>query len=126
MTTTTVRNPDDAAHFMHVKPVRQRVKVRRGGEVLAESTAALRIMETGREPYDPVVYIPRGDVSDALEPVPGKSTHCPLKGDASYFAADGEEIAWTYDRPLEGARLIGDYVAFHPDKVAIEQIGTEA
>lgn len=126
MTTTTVRNPDNAAHFMHIKPVRQRVKVRHDGKVLAESTAALRIMETGREPYDPVIYIPRGDVSDVLEPVSGKSTHCPLKGDASYFAAEGEEIAWTYDRPLEGSRPIKDYVAFHPDKVAMEMIGAEA
>ena len=37
MTTTTVRNPDNAAHFMHIKPVRQRVKVRHDGKVLAES-----------------------------------------------------------------------------------------
>lgn len=123
MATTTVHNPDNQAHFMHVKPVRQRVKVLHAGKVLAESTDALRIMETGREPYDPVVYIPRGDVSGALKPEGAKSTHCPLKGDASYFTFDGEEIAWTYDRPLEGSKLIKDYVAFYPDKVTIEEIG---
>lgn len=125
MATTTVRNPDNEAHFMHVKPIRQRVKVRRGGKILAESAAALRIMETGREPYDPVVYIPRADIADALQPVSGKSTHCPLKGDASYFSLDGEEIAWTYDRPLEGSKLIKDYVAFYSNKVTVEEIGSE-
>lgn len=126
MTTTTVRNPGNAAHFMHVKPIAQRIRVSHGGKVLAESTAALRIMETGREPYDPVVYLPRPDVDDALQPVAGKSTHCPLKGDASYLALDGKEIAWSYDRPLEGATLIRDYVAFYPHMVTIEEIGPEA
>lgn len=125
MATTTVRNSGNEAHFMHVKPIRQRVRIRRDGTILAESTAALRIMETGREPYDPVVYIPRADVADVLQPVPGKSTHCPLKGDASYFALDGQEIAWTYDRPLEGSALIKDYVAFYPDKVTLEEIGSD-
>lgn len=125
MATTTVRNSGNEAHFMHVKPIRQRVRIRRDGTILAESTAALRIMETGREPYDPVVYIPRSDVADALQPVPGKSTHCPLKGDASYFTLDGQEIAWTYDRPLEGSALIKDYVAFYPDKVTLEEIGSD-
>jgi uncharacterized protein (DUF427 family) len=126
MATTTVHNPDNEAHFMHVKPITQRVKIRRNGQVLAESTSALRIMETGREPYDPMIYIPRADVADALQPVSDKTTHCPLKGDASYFTVDGDEIAWTYDRPLEGSKLIKDYVAFYPNKVTIEEIGTEA
>lgn len=123
MATTTVRNPGNAAHFMHVKPARQRVRVRKGERVLADSAAALRVMETGREPYDPVLYIPRGDVSPALLPLPGKSTHCPLKGDASYLTLDGDEIAWSYDRTLEGAGLIRDYVAFYADKVTVEEIG---
>ena len=125
MTTTTVRNPGNDAHFMHVKPVRTRVRVMRGNQLLADSKSALRVMETGKEPYDPVIYIPRADIGDALKPVSGKSTHCPLKGDASYFTHDGQEIAWTYDRPLAGAGLIGDYVAFYADKVTIEEIGAE-
>lgn len=126
MATTTVHNPGNEAHFMHVKPARQRIRVRKGEHVLAETTAALRVMETGREPYDPVLYIPRSDVSPALQPLPGKSTHCPLKGDASYLTLDGDEVAWSYDRPLEGAELIRDYVAFYPDKVAIEEIGAQS
>ena len=126
MTTTTVRNPGNSAHFMHVKPVQARVRISRSNQLLADSKAALRVMETGKGPYDPVVYIPRHDVAGVLQPVPGKSTHCPLKGDASYLTLDGEEVAWIYDRPLEGARLIGDYVAFYPNKVMVEEIGAQA
>ena len=125
MTTTTVHAPGNDAHFMHVKPVQTRVRVSRGNQLLADSKAALRVMETGREPYDPVIYIPRQDVSGPLQPVSGKSSHCPLKGDASYFTLDGDEIAWTYDRPLEGSKLIKDYVAFYGNKVTVEEIGPQ-
>lgn len=125
MTTTTVHAPGNDAHFMHVKSVPQRVRVRKGDAVLAESTNALRIMETGRGPYDPMIYIPDADVNGALEAVDGKSTHCPLKGDASYFTFNGEEIAWTYDRPLEGSRMLKGHVAFDPNKVVVEEIGAD-
>lgn len=123
---TTVRNPGNPDHFMHVLPVRGRVRVTRAGRVLADSRDALRIIETGRHPYDPVIYFPRTDVSDDLTFINDKSTHCPLKGDASYLAVDGDEIAWTYDLPLADAELIRDYVAFHANKVTIEEIGAQA
>ena len=95
MSTTTIHSPANDAHFMHVKTLPQRVRVRKGDAVLAESTTALRIMETGKGPYDPMLYIPEADVAGSLKPVDGKSTHCPLKGDASYFTLDDDEIAWT-------------------------------
>ena len=125
MATTTVRAPGNKAHFMHVKPVSTRIRIRCGNRVLADSTEAVRVMETGREPYDPIVYFPQSDVSRALAAIDGKSTHCPLKGDASYFALDGEEIAWTYDRPLEGAAMLKHHVAFYPNKVTLEEIGAD-
>jgi uncharacterized protein (DUF427 family) len=126
MTTTTIHNPGNQAHFMHVKSVPQRVRVRRGDQLLADSTGALRVMETGKGPYDPMLYIPRADVSGPLQAVDGKSTHCPLKGDASYFALDGDEIAWTYDRPLDVSTILKDHIAFDPGKVTIEEIGASA
>ncbi|MCC0043015.1 MAG: DUF427 domain-containing protein [Brucellaceae bacterium] len=126
MSTTTVHAPGNDAHFMHVKSVPARIRVRKGDQVLAESTNALRIMETGHGPYDPMIYIPQADVGGQLAAVNGKSTHCPLKGDASYFTLDGDEIAWTYDRPLEGAKMLKGHVAFYPNKVTTEEIGADA
>ena len=61
-----------------------------------------------------------------LEPVSGKSTHCPLKGDASYFTLNGEEIAWTYDRPFEWSEQLRGHIAFYANKVAIEETLTDA
>jgi uncharacterized protein (DUF427 family) len=126
MTSTTIRAPGNDAHFMHVKSVPQRVRVRKGDRILASSINALRIMETGHGPYDPMIYIPEADVGGVLQAVDGKSTHCPLKGDASYFTLDGDEIAWTYDRPLEVSAVLKGHIAFYPNKVVVEEIGAEA
>lgn len=123
MPVTTVRAPGNPAHLMHVKPVTRRIRITRGGKVLAESAAALRVMETGKDVYDPMIYLPRADLADGLALVDGKSTHCPLKGDCSYFALDGEDVAWSYDRPIAEADIIRDLVAFYPDKVVVEEIG---
>jgi uncharacterized protein (DUF427 family) len=126
MARLTIHNPGNDAHFMRIKPVAATVRVTRGGTVLAESAEALRVMETGSDVYDPVIYIPETDVGGALEAVSGKSTHCPLKGDASYFTLSGEEIAWTYDHPLDRSAELKGHIAFYPDKVTIEEKGPEA
>ncbi|WP_421859114.1 DUF427 domain-containing protein [Oricola sp.] len=122
----TIHNPYNDAHFMRIKPVSGAVRVTRGDRVLAQSAKAIRVMETGRDVYDPVIYIPSGDVSDALHAVPGKTTHCPLKGDASYFALDGEEIAWTYGEPFDWAHELAGHVGFYAGKVTIEEKGPGA
>ena len=106
MSRATIHNPDNDAHFMRIKPVRAAVRVSRGSTLLAESRNALWVLENGRDVYDPVIYIPEADISGPLEAVAGKSTHCPLKGDASYFTLNGEEIAWTYDRPFEWSQQL--------------------
>ena len=126
MIDTTIYNPRNDAHFARIKPVGRRVRVLRGGVELAHSPDALRVQETGSDVYDPVIYIPQADATSALRSVEGKSTRCPLKGQASYFDLDGEEIAWTYDRPLEGARMLAGHIAFYADKVIVEEIGADA
>jgi uncharacterized protein (DUF427 family) len=55
-------------------------------------------------------------------------THCPYKGDASYFTihAGGrvaENAVWSYEQPFPAMAEIKDYLAFYPDRVdAIEEI----
>ncbi|MFZ2099684.1 MAG: DUF427 domain-containing protein [Oricola sp.] len=126
MTRLTIHNPGNDAHFMRVRPVAATVRVSRGGGLLAETRAALRVLETGRDVYDPVLYVPEADVAAPLDPVPGKSTHCPLKGDCSYFAFHGEEIAWSYDRPFEWSAMLKGHIAFYANKVTIEETGKDA
>tara|TARA_R110002049_G_scaffold285213_1_gene466012 strand:+ start:192 stop:593 length:402 start_codon:yes stop_codon:yes gene_type:complete len=115
-----IHNPAEPRHFMRFKPVTRQIRVLRGDTVLAESTHAMRLNEVGRDIYDSVVYLPRQDCSAALRPLADKSTHCPLKGDASYFTLDGNQpVAWTYDRPLATTDFLRDYIAFYGDQVTV-------
>jgi len=55
-----------------------------------------------------------------------RHTHCPFKGDASYFTlrAEGREAqnaVWTYETPLPGVAGIAGHLAFYTDQVEIEQ-----
>lgn len=122
-----VQNPDNPRHFMRVKPVNRKVRILRGGEVLAETAKAVRVLEVGKDLYDPVLYLPKSDV---VAPINGNTqkTHCPLKGDAGYFDlidANGtvvqENIAWCYQSPFDFAQDLAGRVAFYTDKVTVEE-----
>jgi uncharacterized protein (DUF427 family) len=123
MGTNNNSGPGYAKHPEHkvvVEASRERVTVSFGGEVLADTTNALRLREAS---YAPVFYIPRSDVRmDRLERTSHK-THCPFKGDASYFTIDNHEgkraenAVWTYETPFDEVMSIKEYVAFYPSKV---------
>lgn len=113
-----IRNPDNPRHFMVVKPVPRRVQIFDGDTLVAETTDAIRVMEVGKTLYDPVLYVPESDIRVPLSAI-DKTTHCPLKGDASYHAHDGEEIAWSYELPFGFAVVLASRRAFWTDKVRI-------
>ena len=103
-----------------------RVVVKAAGETIADSHDAIVLHEDG---YEPVFYLPKGDLRmDLLEPT-DHSTRCPHKGMARYWSirAGGrtiENAVWAYDEPLPGVREIADHLAFYPDRVdAIEASG---
>ena len=55
----------------------------------------------------------------------GTQTHCPWKGDASYYGVEvGDELvedaAWYYPEPKAAASNIKDHVAFYADRVEVE------
>ncbi|MEQ6203595.1 DUF427 domain-containing protein [Sulfitobacter sp. HNIBRBA2951] len=99
--------------------------VRAGGAVLGESDAALELVEGD---YPPVIYFPRSDIAMAFLDATDKTSHCPHKGDASYFSVVTksttlENVVWSYEEPKEAVAQIKDYVAFHKvDEVTVEQI----
>src|SRR3712207_6793864 len=68
-----------------VTSCRDRVRVEVAGEVLAESTNALRVLETS---HPPTVYVPPDDVRAELLTASGaRSTWCEFKGVAHYLDA---------------------------------------
>ncbi len=62
-------------------------------------------------------YFPKSDIKEEFFKSSSMHTHCPWKGDASYYtlSVNGEEnadAAWYYPSPKEAAVKIKDYVAF--------------
>lgn len=100
-----------------------RVRVVLAGQTVAETGAALRLTEAS---YPPVLYIPRSDIRDECFVASSRTTHCPYKGDASYFDLVVGEVrrpdaVWSYEAPFPAVAAIAGHVAFYPDKVdAIE------
>ncbi|QBF31263.1 DUF427 domain-containing protein [Thalassococcus sp. S3] len=99
--------------------------VRSGGAVLGESVNALELSEGD---YPPVIYFPRADIAMAMLDRTDKTTHCPHKGDASYFSIVNrssvfENAVWTYEAPFEAVAEIKDHLAFYVgDDVKVEQV----
>lgn len=99
--------------------------VRAGGAVLGESRQALELTE-GDHPA--VIYFPRADIAMAFLDKTDKSTHCPHKGDASYFSVVTksttlENAVWSYEAPKDAVARIKDHLAFYTgDGIAVEQI----
>ncbi|AZO63909.1 MAG: DUF427 domain-containing protein [Mesorhizobium sp.] len=105
-----------------VEPYRGTVTVRSGETVVASSTKAKVLTES---PYPSVFYIPFADIDfDQLRKTEF-STHCPYKGDASYWsvlpaAEAGKDAMWAYERPFDEMVEIRDHGAFYPNKATIE------
>lgn len=99
--------------------------VRAGGAVLGESRNAL-VLSEGNLPD--VVYFPKTDIAMALLDPSEHSTHCPHKGDASYFSIITKSktlrnAAWSYQNPLDQVARIKDHLAFYTnDEVTVEQV----
>lgn len=99
--------------------------VRSGGAVLGESSRALELDEEG---HAAVIYFPREDIAMAFLDLSSKTTHCPLKGEATYYSIVNkssvtEDAVWSYEAPIESASEIRNYLAFHQsDSVKVEQI----
>lgn len=102
-----------------VEPSRETVEVVLGGEVVARTTASLRVLETS---HPPTYYLPLDAfLPGVLRPVEGH-TYCEWKGQASYAdlvtaAATAPRAAWTYPDPTRGFEALRDHWAVMPGLV---------
>jgi uncharacterized protein (DUF427 family) len=107
------------SHSIELVPVEGAVRVEVGGELVAESSRALELRETRHRPR---FYLPLEDVRDGVLEPSEKTSHCPYKGDASYFSvrAGGElheDLVWTYRDPIPAVADIEGLVCFYDEKV---------
>lgn len=112
-------------HPIAISPNEGRVRVIFAGRTIADTTRALTLTEAR---YPPVYYIPREDADMALLGRTTHASHCPYKGDASYFSisVDGRTAAnavWSYEAPFPAVAAIKDHLAFYPDRVDEIEVG---
>ena len=111
--------------YMTIRPATGTWVVRAAGAVIAETKNALELSEGD---YPPVIYIPRGDIAMAFLDQTEHTTHCPKKGDATYYSivtksTTHENAAWSYEKPIAGMERIEKYLAFYAtDVVTIERV----
>jgi len=113
-------NPD---HPIRIEPNPNRVRVRLGEKVIADTRRALTLFEAS---YPRVQYVPRADVDMSLLKRTAHATRCPYKGQASYYTieADGrmaENAVWTYKTPIPAVAEIASHLAFYPNRVEITE-----
>jgi uncharacterized protein (DUF427 family) len=89
------------------------------GETVVDSRHAKLLHEQN---HLPIYYFPENEVRmDLLVPT-DHHTHCPFKGDASYWTVrvgdrEAENAAWSYPEPLEDAPPLAGYFAFYWQKM---------
>jgi uncharacterized protein (DUF427 family) len=114
-------------HRVETRPSSVHVRVMYEGEVIADTREAVELHEAmgpGKKTLAPVVYyIPRKDVRMDRLARSSHRTHCPFKGDASYFSlVDGPENGvWSYESPYDEMLALKERLAFYPDKFEIKQ-----
>ena len=106
------------AHRITTHPFTGTVRVEKDGQVLAESSRAVALEETGLPTR---YYLPREDVRTDLLTPSAATSHCPFKGDATYFSAPGADDAfWVYEAPSEeDARPVAGLLAPWPGRVEV-------
>lgn len=97
-----------------LQPVPQPIEIRLGGELVARTERALRVLETH---HAPTYYLPPEDIRATLRPAVG-SSFCEWKGRARYFdvvagATTAKRAAWCYDEPSPRFVALAGFIAFY-------------
>jgi uncharacterized protein (DUF427 family) len=102
-----------------VEASRRRVRVEFAGELIVDTTRALRVLETS---HPPVYYAPPEDVRGEFLRPSRRRTYCEFKGEAAYYdVVVGErevrDAAWHYPEPRSRYEALRGHVAFYPGRV---------
>jgi uncharacterized protein (DUF427 family) len=100
-------------------PCPRHVRIEFGGQVIADSSRALRVLETS---HPPTIYVPPSDWADGVLVPVRRTSVCEWKGRASYFdVVVGSRVepaaAWAYPSPVEAFAALKDFVAVYPGRM---------
>jgi uncharacterized protein (DUF427 family) len=98
-----------------VVPFVGRVRVMHAGSVVADTTNAIRVLETSQPP---AFYLPPADIDTSRLTITHSSTWCEWKGPARYWSLDDiEDAAWSYPDPTPRFVAIAGHLAFYAQRV---------
>ena len=106
------------AHRLLFEPYPRRMRALVGDRIVLDSVGGHLLYETGILPR---LYAPIDDFDGPLLERTTTSTHCPFKGDASYWAIRVgdrvlEDAVWGYEQPLERAPWLAGYASMYWDR----------
>jgi uncharacterized protein (DUF427 family) len=91
------------------------VRIEHRGQVVADSRAAVRTLETS---HPPSYYIPLSDIAPGMLRRAEGTSFCEWKGVATYWDIAVERVllprvGWSYADPTQGFATLRDHVAFY-------------
>lgn len=115
---TLAESPPAPAHEgyrLHLESDPRRIRAEFQGETVADSANVLVMHETR---LAPVFYFPRQDVAMDMLVKSDRHTHCPFKGNASYWTIrsgreSAKDAAWSYETPYDESSRVKGYIAFY-------------
>ena len=115
-------------HKILFQPDGRRLRAYVEDTVVLDTTRAHLLHETG---ILPVAYVPLEDFDLELLERTQTSTHCPFKGDASYWSLHvgddvREDAVWAYEEPIEQASWLRGFAALPFSKADAWRVEDEA
>lgn len=110
-----------------IEPVAERIRVEFAGRTIADSTRAVRVIETSLAPS---YYLPPEDVHTELLLRSTSVSFCEWKGRATYWTVRAGErsaknAAWSYEQPAHAFERIKGWLSFYPSRVDACWVGDE-
>ncbi|MDR5859933.1 DUF427 domain-containing protein [Halomonas eurihalina] len=91
-------------------PHTRRVRIYHRDILLADTRDGIELREKG---YPHRQYLPQFDVDMSKLTVSTTVTHCPFKGDSTYYSLpDIADVAWSYEHPIDETAAIAGRLAF--------------
>lgn len=102
-------------HLLFAQPFPRRVRATFAGRTVLDSDRGMLVHETG---LLPVLYVPFEDLAAGLLKPSDHRTHCPFKGDASYWSLHvgdkaAENAVWAYEEPMAQAHWLRGMAALY-------------
>lgn len=110
-----------------LEPEKRRIRIVFNDTILADTTDALRVLETS---HPPVYYLPPADVAMEHLQQESRSSMCEFKGRAVYYTVtvgdrSARQAAWAYPNPTDRYTDLADHLAFYPSKMDACYVGEE-